>query len=124
MNSTYAQERAVAHSEPIPLPILRFDPRKQELERWLGSLEIEVMIALWNSTCERTVKGIWKELRGDGTDRAYTTIMTTMTRLWEKGMVSRIRRGLRYTYRTRESRQEFEDRQADAIRASLEGTSW
>jgi predicted transcriptional regulator len=121
MTAMYAQERASAQ-EPQPTT-LRFDPRKAGLARWLGSLEEIIMLLMWQSTSDRTVKGIWKEMRNDGSTLAYTTIMTTMTRLWEKGMLTRTKRGFRFCYLPRETREEFEERQIAAVLASLEETA-
>jgi predicted transcriptional regulator len=38
---------------------------------------------------------------------AYTTVMTTVARLFEKGLLGRTREGKRYVYSPRLSRQEF-----------------
>jgi predicted transcriptional regulator len=121
MTAMYAQERASAQ-EPQPTT-LRFDPRKAGLARWLGSLEETIMLLMWQSSSERTVKGVWKDMQRNGSTLAYTTVMTTMTRLWDKGMLARTKRGLSYSYRIRESREQFEERQIAAVLASLEETA-
>lgn len=51
----------------------------------LGPLEREIMQALWPDT-RATVKYVHKQL---GMSRAYTTVMTTMERLFEKGFLGR-----------------------------------
>jgi predicted transcriptional regulator len=46
-------------------------------------------------------------------------VMTTITRLWEKGLVSRKKDGLAYSYMTRCSQSEFEEIQLRSIVASI-----
>jgi predicted transcriptional regulator len=103
-----------------PLPIFPFDPRAEGLERWLGPLETAIMEALWTVDTPRTVKRLWGELHLFYKPIAYTTVMTTMTRLWEKGMLDREKVGMSYSYITRETRAEFEERQIAAVLRSLE----
>jgi len=75
--------------------ILRYNPRKEGLERWLGSLETTIMDIIWDRGAPCTVKYVFRTLADD---RAYTTIMTTMQRLAEKGILTRKRVGLSYQY--------------------------
>lgn len=102
------------------LPVLRFNPTKDGIERWMGPLETIVMESMWRADYPRTVKGVWKELGQLGQPQAYTTIMTTMGRLWEKAILSREKRGASYAYRARETRAQFEERQIAAILASID----
>ena len=62
--------------------------RKHSLADVLGPLEAEIMEVVWD-TGEVTVRDVHKELR---TSRplAYTTVMTTLGRLADKGLVKRI----------------------------------
>ena len=62
--------------------------RKHSLADVLGPLEAEIMDVVWD-TGEVTVRDVHKELR---TTRplAYTTVMTTLGRLADKGLVKRI----------------------------------
>ncbi len=50
---------------------------------------------------------------------AYTTIMTTVSRLQKKGLLERKRDGRRYLYRARYSRQEFAQTMASEVLDSL-----
>lgn len=60
---------------------------------------------------EATVADIVDGLRGSqGRDHAYTTIMTVMGRLHEKGVLERERRGRQYVYRPSASEAELIDR--------------
>ena len=61
----------------------------------MGSLEAEVLAALWASEGAATPSEVLAEI-GDGL--AYTTVMTILTRLWQKGLVERERRGRAYAY--------------------------
>lgn len=105
-----------------PLPICRFDARKHGLERWVGPQEAAVLDALWTEARALTVKAAWRLLQRDYKQVAYTTVLTTMTRMWEKALLDRTKRGLSYVYSARETREEFVARQIEAIQRSLEET--
>jgi predicted transcriptional regulator len=60
-----------------------------------GALEAEIVAALWAAVDPLTPKQVQTEL-GDGL--AYTTVMTALSRLYEKGVVSREKRGRAYAY--------------------------
>lgn len=70
----------------------------------LGPLEERVLELLWRSAAERSVREVQEELVGD---LAYTTVMTTLDRLYKKGLLQRRREGLAYRYAARESREAF-----------------
>ena len=62
-----------------------------------------------------TVKLVMKALNRAGkSPRAYTTYMTVMRRLDDKGLLSRARNGRSDTYRPRLSREDYQDRRARA----------
>ena len=58
----------------------------EPVERHLGSLEARVMRVLWE-TPNLTVRDVAQRLPGRR-QRAYTTVMTVMNRLYEKGQGS------------------------------------
>jgi predicted transcriptional regulator len=60
-----------------------------------GSLEAEVMAALWSSDSQLTTAEVQRSL---GRELAYTTVMTTLTRLHSKGMVDRVKLNRAYAY--------------------------
>jgi predicted transcriptional regulator len=60
-----------------------------------GRLESEVLATLWAADRPLTPRDVQREL-GDGL--AYTTVMTTLARLHEKGEVTRARAGRAYAY--------------------------
>jgi predicted transcriptional regulator len=75
---------------------LRFSPTKDGLVKVLGPLETEIMQILWQDK-RSTVKKVHRKL-SQHRDIAYTTVMTTMGRLAEKGVLERHREGLAYVY--------------------------
>src|SRR5918999_3943402 len=62
--------------------------RKHSLADVLGPLEAEIMEVVWDSG-EVTVRDVHQAL-GDSRPLAYTTVMTTLGRLADKGLVKRI----------------------------------
>ena len=60
-----------------------------------GALESEVLAALWASEDPMTPARVQESLGGG---LAYTTVMTILSRLYEKGAVTRERVGRAYAY--------------------------
>ncbi len=60
-----------------------------------GSLESEVMAALWSAEGPLTPAEVQRSL---GRDLAYTTVMTTLARLHGKGLAQRVKSGRAYAY--------------------------
>lgn len=85
------------------------------MRRPTGSLEAEVLAALWASE-DRATPGEVHGAMGEGL--AYTTVMTILTRLWKKGLVERERRGRAYAYRPIVSEAELA---AQRMRTQLDG---
>jgi predicted transcriptional regulator len=71
-----------------------------------GELEARVMDALWSSSEWMTPADVRAVLKRRPA-LAYTTVMTILVRLWEKGMVERRREGRAYAYRPISSRDEW-----------------
>jgi predicted transcriptional regulator len=72
---------------------------KGDAEKLLGPLEADVMRALWEAEEPLTVRQLLDEVnRGRDPRLAYTTVMTVMNRLAEKGALRRERRGRGYAY--------------------------
>lgn len=61
----------------------------------MGSLETEVLAALWAAERPLTPGEVHDTV---GDDLAYTTVMTILTRLWKKGLLERERVGRAYVY--------------------------
>ncbi|MFN4178895.1 MAG: BlaI/MecI/CopY family transcriptional regulator [Armatimonadota bacterium] len=77
-------------------------------------LEAEVMRVVWEKK-SATVREVWLELRSQGKRFAYTTVMTVMARLYEKGILSRVREGKGYRYFPNHPREALLKRFVDAI---------
>ncbi|UNO42206.1 BlaI/MecI/CopY family transcriptional regulator [Streptomyces sp. MST-110588] len=60
-----------------------------------GGLEASIMAALWAAGAPQTPGQVQRSL---GADLARTTVTTILTRLYEKGMVTRERQGRGYAY--------------------------
>jgi predicted transcriptional regulator len=63
--------------------------------RPMGSLENAVLHELWARPQGATPSEVLEAL---GADLAYTTVMTILTRLWNKDLVDRERRGRAFAY--------------------------
>jgi predicted transcriptional regulator len=81
----------------------------------LGHLESTVMNVLWTQG-ESSVHRVVEKL---GRPRAYTTVMTTLDRLFKKGFLNRRRPDRAFLYAPRFSRQEFERQRADELVAGF-----
>jgi predicted transcriptional regulator len=66
-----------------------------EARRPAGSLEQEVLAALAAADRPMTPAEVLEDL---GRDLAYTTVLTTLTRLYDKGALTRQRQGRAYAY--------------------------
>lgn len=79
--------------------------RDDELDGLLGPLEQSVMEAVW-TLGQATVRDVHRTLVADR-EIAYTTVMTTMTRLATKGLLSRDTTGLAHVYTAEVPREEY-----------------
>lgn len=70
-----------------------------------GELEAAVMDVLWDRGGWST-PGEVQETLSEGRPLAYTTVMTILVRLWQKGRLERERDGRAYAYRPHLSREE------------------
>lgn len=71
----------------------------------MGELEAEVMDVLWNRGGWST-PGEVHEVLAAKRPLAYTTVMTILVRLWQKGRLERERDGRAYAYRPLQTREE------------------
>lgn len=84
----------------------------------LGNLERQVFLAILRAG-KSSVAEIVDRLATDGRPLAYTTVMTVMTRLWEKGYLLREREGKAYLYEARTQQDIASEMGARAIRDLL-----
>jgi predicted transcriptional regulator len=61
----------------------------------MGALEGEVLEVLWSADRPRTPAQVLEAL---DSELAYTTVMTILSRLWEKGLAARVKQGRAYAY--------------------------
>lgn len=92
-----------------------FKSSHEMLESRLGALEREVMAVVWNGgeisvrdACERLDAAV-----------AYTTVMTTMDRLFKKGLLARRKVGRAFVYAATATRDEMEGAVATELVHSL-----
>lgn len=70
-----------------------------------GELENQVIDVLWDASRPLAPGDVHEILRRDR-ELAYTTVMTILVRLWEKGLVTRARAGRAFEYEPVLSREE------------------
>ena len=92
-----------------------FKSSHEVLENSLGALEREVMSIAWECG-EVNVRDACARL---GTPVAYTTMMTTMDRLFKKGLLARRKSGRAFVYRATATREELEGAVATELVHSL-----
>ena len=80
----------------------------------LHELESEVMEEVWRQGGELTVRAVLAELNVRSKERAYTTVMTIMRRLDDKGLLERRRDGKTDVYQALMSRGEYLEARANA----------
>src|SRR5215203_6184094 len=64
----------------------------------LGDLEAAVLAALWDSRATLSVRDVLSRVKRKPA-RAYTTVLTVLDRLHDKGLVSREKQGKAFLYR-------------------------
>jgi predicted transcriptional regulator len=83
----------------------------------LGELEAAVMDVVWKHA-PVTARDVCDRMMGKW-ERAYTTIMTTMDRLFRKGLLRRQKEGLAWRYHPVLSAREFERALADSLASRI-----
>jgi len=84
----------------------RFNPSSSKSKKVLGPLEGDIMEVVWEQG-PTTVSAVHKALR-EHKDIAYTTVMTTMSRLAKKGLLDQDRSAASYVYSAALSKTEFD----------------
>ncbi|MFI2200236.1 BlaI/MecI/CopY family transcriptional regulator [Streptomyces sp. NPDC020192] len=82
-----------------------------------GELESNVLAALWSADGPLTARQVLERLAGD---LAYTTVLTILSRLYDKGMLVRHREGRGYAY---EPARDEASHTAHRMKSLLEGGS-
>ena len=85
----------------------------------LGHLELSILEILWRLG-ESAVREIVEHLnKGDSPPRAYTTAMTTLDRLYKKGILRRHKVDRAFVYSPLLTKEEFERRRAQGLISNL-----
>lgn len=84
----------------------RFQPLSSKSKKVLGPLESEIMDVVWQQGAT-TVSQVHKALR-DKKDIAYTTVMTTMSRMAKKRLLTQDRSQTSYVYAPALNKEDFE----------------
>jgi len=92
-----------------------FKSSREILDNNLGALERQVMALVW-SEGDTSVRDACERL---GSAIAYTTVMTTMDRLFKKGLLSRRKAGRAFVYNATATRRELEGAVATELVQSL-----
>ncbi|MEW5706585.1 MAG: BlaI/MecI/CopY family transcriptional regulator [Actinomycetota bacterium] len=82
-----------------------FRPSESGIRKVLGDLEADIMEQVWQRDVT-SVREVYEALK-QARDIAYTTVMTVMVRLSEKGILKKEREGKHYLYRPTVSREEL-----------------
>lgn len=90
-----------------------FRPAKLGMGKVLGTLERSILKALWEKT-GLTGREVYDRVRSRK-KTAYTTVLTVLNRMVEKGSLRRAREDGLYVYRAAITREEFERRVASAV---------
>ena len=93
-------------------------PRRVVAGRRVGDLESEILEQLWAARSWLSGREVWERLGGG--NRAYTTVMTVLGRLVEKGLVERTEEDRGHLYRAAGDPDELT---AQAIRSLLAATA-
>lgn len=98
--------------------MIRKSPSHTGQHLMLGPLEIQVMEVVWASD-ECSVRDVVEKLTSK---LAYTTVMTTLDRLYKKGLLDRRKSERAFLYSPRLSSQDWERRRAgDLVAGFLSG---
>jgi predicted transcriptional regulator len=82
----------------------------------LGPLEWQIMLVLWRSRAACSVRAVVERLPQK---RQYTTVMTTLGRLFRKGLVNRASAERKFFYSARVSHQQLEMLSANYLLSNL-----
>ncbi len=106
MNINSIELRGVYMDSPEGIKF-RFQPQSSKSKKVLGPLESEIMNVVWDQG-STTVSAVHKALR-DKKDIAYTTVMTTMSRMAKKRLLTQDKSATSYVYAPALDRNDFEN---------------
>ena len=99
----------------------RLRPGKKGLELRLHELEAAIMDVIWSRKLSSFAVGDVLSILEKKRDIAYTTVMTTVRRLYDKGLLERERAGKRYLYSPKLNSEKFLESTAREVLAHAVG---
>lgn len=109
---TQGKNAAAAELNPTIRPVPSFDRRSKRqresrdpVARYLGDLQATVMEIFWKRE-SATVREVVEQLNKKRA-LAYTTVLTLVSRLFARGLLSRVPEGRGFRYQAAKSRDEF-----------------
>lgn len=107
---------------PKPNTAFRIRAGKKGLQLRLHELEAAIMDVIWSRKLSVFAVGDVLAILERQREIAYTTVMTTVTRLYDKGLLVRKRDGRRYLYSPKLSREAFMESTArEVLRQAVGG---
>lgn len=97
-----------------------FKPPAELVSAGLGTLEQQVLDIVWGGG-DVTVRDVHAQIGGS---IAYTTVMTTLDRLYRKGVLDRTKPARAFVYAATGTRKEFEDSIANDLVSGLLANQW
>ncbi len=88
----------------------KFNPAQAGVSKVLGPLEAQVMAVVWqieHATATDVHHALQLSRQAENRNIAYTTVMTTMSRLYEKNILKRRKVGMSFLYTPALDQQEF-----------------
>ena len=98
---------------------IRIRPEQDGLRTSLFDLEAEIMEIVWEQAWAEFAVTDVHELLEAQREIAYTTVMTTVSRLYDKELLTRRKEGRRYLYKPTMSRPEFIEAMTREVLGSL-----
>jgi predicted transcriptional regulator len=99
--------------------IRRIRPEKTGVRAPLGDLEAEVMRHVWSCGPEGCLGAQLQQVLERDRPTALTTVLTTLERLREKGILEREREGKAYRYRATLSEEQLQQRIVEGVLGDL-----
>ncbi len=97
-----------------------FRPGREGLKQVLGELEADIMEIVWQKG-QCTVRDVYENLV-EQRELAYTTVMTVMGRLADKGLLQREQQGNSYIYRPALTKERYQERVVSEVLDALLNT--
>lgn len=102
--------------------ISQYNVREKELQAFLGPLEASIVEIVWSSGKPLSVREVYEKIKRKK-KIAYTTVMTTMDRLYSKGLLDRRvekgRGGILYVYWSKFEKHSFKKSAVQEVLDSL-----